>query len=77
MVARPLMVSGSLVRVRTGSLPRDVLPAVRLLLRTHGWSPSFWYRGLPMAMVRGAFQLPPTLIVFEALVDPRHKTKYD
>ena len=68
------------LRIQTqqhATLPRDVVPAFRHLLKTHGWSLAFWYRGLPMAMVRGAFQLPPTLIVFEALVDPKHKTKYD
>ena len=68
------------LRIQTqqhASLPRNMVPAFRHLLREYGWSPSFWYRGLAMAMLRGAVQLPPTLVVFEALVDPRHKTKYD
>ena len=40
------------LRIQTqqhASLPRDVLPAIRQVLREPGWSPSFWYRGLPMA----------------------------
>ena len=68
------------LRIQTqqhASLPRDVVPAFRHLLRQHGWSLAFWYRGLPMAMLRGAVQLPPTLLVFEALLDPKHQTKYE
>ena len=76
IICYPIEVLRIQTQQRRTTLPSGIVPAARYLLRENGGSLAFWYRGLPVACARGAVQLPATLVVFESLIDPRHKTKY-